>query len=72
MHEHIQQLIQHGSDIPCQVIKFGDASDVIRANKNKITYDEFEYDTTSLRRIVPLPVIHQFRPSVHSHHGPNR
>ena len=72
MHDHIQQPIQHRSNIPCQEIKFGDASDVIPAIKSKITYDEFEYDCTSLRRIAPLRVLQQVRPSVHSHHGSNR
>ena len=72
MHDHVQHLIQHQSNIPCQEIKFGDLSEVLRAKKNTITYDEFEYDCTSIRRIAPLSVIHQFRPSVHSHHGPNR
>ena len=33
-------------------IKFGDASEVIRDNRSKIVYDEFEYDQTSVRRTL--------------------
>ena len=32
-------------------IKFGDASPVVRDNRDRIVYDEFEYDQTSIRRI---------------------
>ena len=35
-------------------IKFGDASPVVRDNRDKIVFDEFEYDQTSVRRIVAL------------------
>ena len=33
-------------------IKFGDASPVIRKNRDKIVYDEFEFDQTSMRRTL--------------------
>ena len=55
-----------------QEIKFGDASDVVRANKHRITYDEFEYDTTSVRRIEStacvalISAFHAVASSVHS------
>ena len=39
-------------------IKFGDASPVIRSNRDKIVFDEFEYDSTSMRRTTPLPIHH--------------
>ena len=39
-----------------QEIKFGDASQVIRDNRSKIIFDEFEYDQTSMRRII-LPIV---------------
>ena len=44
---------------PTEEIKFGDASPVIRDNRDKIVFDEFEYDTTSLRRTGQLLVHHQ-------------
>ena len=40
-----------------QEIKFGDASQVIRDNRSKIIFDEFEYDQTSMRRII-LPIVY--------------
>ena len=38
-------------------IKYGDASEVIRDNRSKIIYDEFEYDQTSMRRTI-LSIAH--------------
>ncbi len=67
-----QHIIKPRSNIPPQDIKFGDASDVVRANKHRITYDEFEYDCTSLRRTAPPHVIPHQLPSIHSHHVPSQ
>ena len=53
---------------PTEDIKFGDASPVIRANRDKIVFDEFEYDSTSLRRTISLPVHHVWLPYVHPPH----
>ena len=39
-------------------IKFGGASPVVRDNKDRIVYDEFEYDQTSIRRIALLAIHH--------------
>jgi len=63
--------IIHRSHKSHQDIKFGDASEVVRANKEKITYDEFEYDTTSVRRIessacvASISAVHAFAPQIH-------
>ena len=46
-------------------IKFGDASPVVRDNRDKIVFDEFEYDQTSVRRIAAL--LAQHRCSLHAH-----
>ena len=54
---------------PTEEIKFGDASPVIRDNRDKIVFDEFEYDVTSMRRTgqffpsSDLPYVHP--PPVH-------
>ena len=49
--DHVHHTGRHHLHISHQEIKFGDASEVVRAIKNRITYDEFEYGTTSVRRI---------------------
>ena len=67
-----QHIIQPRSNIPPQEIKFGDAFEVVRANKHRITYDEFEYDCTSLRRTAPPHVIPHQLPSIHSQHVPSQ
>ena len=46
-------------------IKFGDASPVVRDNRDKIVFDEFEYDQTSVRRIAVLFARHQW--SLYAH-----
>ena len=63
--------IIHRSHKSHQDIKFGDASEVVRANREKITYDEFEYDTTSVRRIessacvASISAVHAVAPHIH-------
>ena len=49
--------IIHRSHKSHQDIKFGDASEVVRANRENITHDEFEYDTTSVRRIASIACV---------------
>ena len=51
--------------VPHKDIKFGDASPVVRANRDKSVFDEFEYDQTSVRRIVALLAQHLC--SLHAH-----
>ena len=58
----------HHMNAPTEDIKFGDASPVVQANRDKIVFDEFEYDSTSMRRTVPLPVHHSCLPHVHPPH----
>ena len=64
MCDHVHHTNRYRLHISHQDIKFSDASEVVRANKSRITYDEFEYDTTSVRKIGPLRALHQYQPFV--------